>query len=310
MDRLPEQLDFNLLKVFEAIYTEQSISRAAEVLHVTPSAVSHALKRLRERMGEPLFERRGQQMVPTSSCQRMAPQLLATLAQLRQLLQSWGKFEPASAEQHFQLGISEALESLMLPQICAVMQQHAPYSRLTSRRFSREQMERLLAHRQLDLIIDIQSVPPSGIAHQPLVDDQLVVASNNERRDLTLKQYQAAKHIEVSSRPSGRVLEEYALDKRGLSRKVAVRCQSYQTGLALAAQSDLLVTLPSSVALVQECNDVQIWPLPFNAGHIGIHLYWHQSRATDPALQWLIEQLNDVFAVETKAETKADNRDG
>ncbi|QIZ78724.1 LysR family transcriptional regulator [Ferrimonas lipolytica] len=303
MDRLPEQLDFNLLKVFEAIYTEQSISRAGEVLHVTPSAVSHALKRLRERMGEPLFERRGQQMVPTPSCQRMAPQLLATLAQLRQLLQSWGKFEPVSAEQHFQLGISEALESLLLPQVCDVLQQHAPHCRLTSRRFSRDQMERLLVHRQLDLIIDIQALTPSGIAHHPLMDDQLVVASNDQLEQLNLKQYQQAKHIEVSSRPSGRVLEEYALDKRGLSRQVAVRCQSYQSALALAAQSELLVTLPSSIALAHNCDDMQIWPLPFTTSHISIHLYWHQSRENDPALQWLIGQLNQVFAVETAQAT-------
>lgn len=297
MDRLPEQLDFNLLKVFEAIYTEQSISRASEVLHVTPSAVSHALKRLRERMGEPLFERRGQQMVPTSSCQRMAPQLLATLAQLRQLLQNWGKFDPASAEQHFQIGISEALESQMVPQICSLMQQRAPYSRVTSRRFSRDQMERLLLHRQLDLIIDIKSVSVSDIIDRHLVDDSLVVASSDNRESLNLKEYQQAQHIEVSSRPSGRVLEQYALDKRGLTRSVSVRCQSYQSALALAARSDLLVTLPSSIALAHEHPQTQIWPLPFSVGDIGIHLYWHKNRDNDPALLWLIEQISELFAV-------------
>ncbi|WP_028117838.1 LysR family transcriptional regulator [Ferrimonas senticii] len=298
MDRLTEQLDFNLLKVFEAIYTEQSISRAAEILHVTPSAVSHALKRLRERMDEPLFERRGQQMVPTSSCQRMAPQLLDTLSQLKQLLQSWGKFEPASAEQHFQLGISEALEGLFLAPICQRLTRLAPHSRFTSRRFGRDQLERLLLHRQLDLVIDVQMLPPTAVQSQPLLEDQLVVASNSERQSLTLKEYRQTHHIEVSSRPAGRVLEQYALDKKRLSRHVTVRCQSYQAALSLVAETELLVTLPSSIALSLEQHQTghQIWPLPLESGAIGIHLYWHQSRENDPALSWLIAQIREVFA--------------
>lgn len=84
------KLDLNLLKIFASIYQEQNMSRTAELLHITPSAVSHALKRLREALDDPLFVRSNNQMLPTSVCQQMAPLIIDNLSRLRQILQHWG----------------------------------------------------------------------------------------------------------------------------------------------------------------------------------------------------------------------------
>ena len=87
-----QQLDLNLLKVFQALYQEQNMTRAADVLHLTPSAVSHAMKRLRETLGDPLFKRSQNKMMPTPACQRMAPLIIDNLARLQQILQQVSLF--------------------------------------------------------------------------------------------------------------------------------------------------------------------------------------------------------------------------
>ena len=78
--------------MYESIYQEQNMSRAADVLHITPPAVSHALKRLREYLCDPLFQRSNNRMLPRPACQRMAPQIIDNLTRLRQILQYWGEF--------------------------------------------------------------------------------------------------------------------------------------------------------------------------------------------------------------------------
>jgi DNA-binding transcriptional LysR family regulator len=85
------------------------MSRAADVLHITPPAVSHALKRLREYLCDPLFQRSNNRMLPTPACQRMAPQIIDNLTRLRQILWHWGEFQSHSSQHHFRLGIHYAL---------------------------------------------------------------------------------------------------------------------------------------------------------------------------------------------------------
>jgi hypothetical protein len=89
-----DRMDLNLLRVFEAVFRERHLTRAARALSVTPSAVSHALRRLRDHLDDPLFGREGARMVPTAMCERAAPALLEQLSRLRSLLDQWGRFEP------------------------------------------------------------------------------------------------------------------------------------------------------------------------------------------------------------------------
>src|ERR1700740_640123 len=98
---IADTMDLNLLRVFEAVFQEANLTRAGDTLSLTPSAVSHAVRRLREVFGDPLFVRQGMSMVPTPACQRHAPALLDHLARMRQLMQQWGHFEPGDSRQAF-----------------------------------------------------------------------------------------------------------------------------------------------------------------------------------------------------------------
>ncbi|MBY5992375.1 LysR family transcriptional regulator [Ferrimonas balearica] len=287
----PDQLDLNLLKVFEALYREGNVSAAAQALHVTPSAVSHALKRLRTQLGEPLFERQGNGMRPTPSCQRMAPLLLDQLAQLRQLLQAWGHFTPAEASLAFRLGIPDALEPLVVPALARTLMTEAPHSTLTSARFDRQQLVRELAQGQVDLAVDVRLAPEPELCHQALLEDELVVLSDVALTALDRTTYQHRPHVVVSSRPRGRVLEALPLAEQGVERRVTIRCQNHQTAATMVAGTDYLLTLPRRIAEPLVGPQCRLHPLPVPLPPVQIHLYWHQRRDADPALVWLRQRL-------------------
>ena len=121
-----KKLDLNLLKVFESLYQQQNMTRTARELHITPSAVSHAVKRLRECLGDPLFQRSNNRMLPTPACQRMAPLIIDNLTHLRQIMQHWGEFDPGTSEHHFRIGMHYALEPSILPILAKTLAIQAP----------------------------------------------------------------------------------------------------------------------------------------------------------------------------------------
>ncbi len=297
------QLDLNLLKIFESIYQEQNMSQSAEALHITPSAVSHALKRLREHLGDPLFQRSNNKMLPTPACQRMAPLIIDTLSRLRQILQNWGDFQPLVSQHHFRLGIHHALEPSILPKLAKGLTELAPNTRFSSVKVARENLSRELAAGHIDMAFDVALPIKLPVLHKKLIDDAFCVVLRKAHRlhgCLDQPSYFAAKHISVSNRPSGSSAEDILLQQQGLSRDIAIRCQNYYTAKAMLAESDLLLTLPYELAkqLLSEQsanNELTIQPLPMPLSGIETHLYWHQNTQDDAALSWFRGVLSDLL---------------
>jgi len=150
-----QQLDLNLLKTFKSLYEEQNMTRAAEVLNITPSAVSHAVKRLRDALNDPLFTRAQNKMVATPACQRMAPLIIDNLTRLQQILQQWGEFDPAHSEHHFRIGMHDAIEPSILPYLSEVLAQQAPRVSVASVKTDRSNLSRELSAGHIDLALDI-----------------------------------------------------------------------------------------------------------------------------------------------------------
>ena len=286
-----DRMDLNLLRVFEAVFRERHLTRAARALSVTPSAVSHALRRLREHLDEPLFRREGARMEPTAMCQRVAPALLAQLAQLRSLLDRWGRFEPRESTQTFRVGLSESVEPMLVPGFCPSFFRAAPAASLVSQGLDRTDLPRRLASRQVDVAIEVAFPTPPQVRHEPLLKDNLCVVVRRlhpVRRGLTLKQYCDARHIVVSARPSGAVLEDMALVQFGIERHVSVRCRSYVTALRLVEQSDDVLTIPTRVAQdLGRSLAVVRRPLPVQLPSVHLHVYWHANTDADPTNLWL-----------------------
>ncbi len=289
-----QQLDLNLLKIFEGLYQQQNMTRAAEVLSLSPSAVSHAISRLREVLGDALFTRQGKKMMPTPACVRIAPVLLASLAQLRLSLQMFSHFEPLTTQQSFTVAIHHSIEPHVMPHLFRALQHQAPLARLDCVQLNRQQITRQLTSGRVDVVIDIALPVGLPLHHQAMINDEYVVLLANDHSlvgCLDKESYTQAQHIGVSSRPSGPFLEDISFLQEGVNRDIRARCQSFQTAVRLVQVSKMLLTLPASVASDYNRPGLAIETLPIPLNCIETHLYWHENSHEDASLSWFRELI-------------------
>ena len=285
-------LDLNLFRVFDVVLQERSLTRAAEVLFLSQSAVSHALARLREQLGEPLFVREGRGVTPTPLAERLAPEIREALALLQQAVHRTRRFEPQRDVSDVTLAMNDELEPSLLPRLMERLHASAPKARLSSVRVERSKLERDLASGWLDLAIDVAQLTGAGLLHTALMRDSFCVVSGRRRKKLDVAAYLAARHVTVSSRRTGLAMEDLVLNRLGYQRQIAVRCQHYEAACRVVSGSDLLLTLPRRQA---EAIGVplgnHLLPMPLALPPIEIHLYWHRQTDLDPRGRWLREQL-------------------
>ncbi|MBY4895790.1 LysR family transcriptional regulator [Cupriavidus sp. AU9028] len=305
------RIDLNLFVVFDAIYTEGSITAAARQLNLTQPAVSHALGRLRNLFDDPLFERRGQGMAPTPLARSLAGEVRNALQSFARTLQDTPHFDPTATVRRFTIGMRDALESTLLPPLMSRIASVAPQVDLAAVRFDRREMESELLAGTLDTAIDILLPVSPAIHHAPFLSDPMVVLARRDHplvsRELTLDRYLAAEHVHVSSRRRGAGLEDQALHRMGLTRRVRLRCQHYAAACRVVSCTDLLATLPLRYArIANEAYGNRLLTLPFKVPSLELHLYWHAGGENDGANRWLREQLMDVIGqLGTGMEAKA-----
>ncbi|CAM5216816.1 DNA-binding transcriptional LysR family regulator OS=Castellaniella defragrans OX=75697 GN=HNR28_001730 PE=3 SV=1 [Castellaniella defragrans] len=146
-------LDLNLLRLFDSVYAERSVSRAAEALRLTQPAVSQGLTRLRTTLGDPLFVRAGGGVRPTTRAERMAPAIHAALHALESAVTDSAGFDPAKAERVFRLHMTDIGEGRFLPQLITLLRQRAPHTRIETLRLGANDLALALDQGRVDLAI-------------------------------------------------------------------------------------------------------------------------------------------------------------
>lgn len=294
------RLDLNLFLVFDAIYTEGSITRAAETLNLTQPAVSHALARLRDLLNDELFTRRntgagrgsGVTMVPTPVAHQLIGPVRHSLRGLTDAVQGTRAFDPATASRRFRLNLGDIFETLVLPDLMARLGDLAPGVEIVNARHARDDIPVELAAGRLDLAVDVLHRVDDSLRMQRLARDQHVclVAATHPLADrvLTLDDYLQAGHILASSRTRGPGFVDVELARRGLSRRVALRCQHYLPAALVAARTQLVLTVPQALAqMLARLAPLVEKPFPVTLNPLEAYLYWHASRENDPANRWL-----------------------
>ncbi|MCU1719359.1 LysR family transcriptional regulator [Pseudomonas sp. 5P_3.1_Bac2] len=287
------RIDLNLFRVFEVIYRERSLTRAACLLHLSQSAVSHALARLREQLGDPLFVREGRGVVPTALAEQLAPGIQASLNGLRRSLGRAQQFDPKHDRRLFCLNMPEQMEPLLLPRLLKHLGQVAPKVELRCSSLHWAEVPREMAAGRVDVAVEITRPTDNELRQQLLFSDQFcVLAGPQVRGPLSAERYLAAEHVAVTSQRRGICAEDLALGHLGLSRNVVQHCRHYLSAALLVAQSELLLTLPLGYAeLLNLGGDKQILPLPLNLPPVTLSLYWLRQAEGDAAGAWLRAQL-------------------
>jgi DNA-binding transcriptional LysR family regulator len=308
------QVDLNLFVVLEAIYREGNITRAGQQLNLTQPAISHALKRLRDLLQDPLFVRRGAHMMPTPFTRNIIEEVRQALQILEMNLGQSHSFDPEHARRNFHLSLWEYLETRILPPLLGRLARAAPGMSITTSRVKRRDLETELASGSLDLAIEIPMSTSDRIRQKWLLNEPFVVMARQGHPaiagKLDLDTYLKQRHIQLSSRRQGPSLIDVELNRRGLRREVFLRSQHAFAACMVVSKTDMLLTLPErhaqlmNLGLVNKGLMNQAHLFPLHAPRLEAHLYWHESVENDPANRWLREEIEKILAPAPRASSR------
>ncbi|HNP59634.1 MAG TPA: LysR family transcriptional regulator [Nitrospirales bacterium] len=291
--------DFNLLVTLDAVLAEGSVARAAQRLRLSPSAMSRALARLRETVGDPLLVRAGRSLVPT-------PRALELRERVRQLVQD-GEAVLRPAEKlnlkqlvrTFTLRTGEGFVENFGPALIARIGEEAPGVRL---RFVQKPNKDSAPLR--DGTVDLETgvvadTTAPEVRAQALFRDRFIgvvrMGHALSKGKITPSRYAAGKHIVVSRRGLDKGSVDEALEPFGLERKIVTIVGGFSTALALARASDLVATVPERHTGNLRAG-MYSFPLPVSLPEVTVSLLWHPRLDSDLAHRWLRGHVRDICA--------------
>lgn len=295
------QLNLNLLVVLDTVLSERSVVRAARRLHVTPSAISNALARLRSALGDPLVIRSGRGVAPTPRAADLAPALKRALRELERVVEQ-EDFDPTTTTRQFTLAIADAGQIARLPRLVGLLAGEMPRARLRVVGIDTYVSSGGIAGAEVDvaLIAVVDKAP--GVHATPLyLEESILVARRGNRRaggTLTKKELAALQHVDVQVAP-GRGYRELArsYERLGITREVAVVVPSFVAAAAVVARTDLVATLPASlVEVVGEWLGLRVITSPAPTVANEIMLAWHERTHDDPAMRAFRELATMAFS--------------
>jgi DNA-binding transcriptional LysR family regulator len=294
------RLDLNLLVVFQALVQEQNVTRAAERVGLSQPAMSSALGRLRDALGDPLFVRTSRGMLPTPRAEALIEPVSRALELIRASLQRPGGFDPGKSDRVFKLLMSDIGEIVYMPRLIEHLKDVAPGIRFHVLQTARDGYADALETGAADLFLGHASRDAGGLLHEDLFDDVFacMVRAGHPRigKAITLEQYLDAGHVLVSRRGFSDGLVERTLSGMGLARKVALRVPHFLAVPTIVARTDLIVTVPRRLGeIYAQHAEGRLLSLPFESPSLQLKQYWHARFDEEPAIRWLRGVCRTLF---------------
>ncbi len=293
-----QDVDLNLLRVFDAVLREHGVTPAAARLGLTQPAVSNALARLRTVFGDALFVRTPAGMDPTPFARELGEPVRQALALLESALAHGPGFDPASSARAFRFYMSDLGQIEFLPPLLERVQREAPGTRLEAVALDIEDIAETLAAGALDLAVGFLPGLGPPVRRRALFRDPNVclMRADHPIQSLTKKRFMEASHALVTYRGGHRVIEE-ALDRAGLSRRIALRVPHFTVAPMVLERTDLILTLPSRVAGVFERRGkLKSLPPPVPIPPADVAVHWHERFEGDPGNRWLRELMIELYS--------------
>ncbi|MET0389498.1 MAG: LysR family transcriptional regulator [Polyangiales bacterium] len=292
-------VDLNLLVVLDAVLAERSATRAAARLHVTQSAVSSALRRLRALFDDPLLLRTAHGLVPTARAELIAPRLAAVLASTAALLAK----APASdrAARLFTIACTDAVGVALVPALQRALARRMPSARLRVVTLERELSTQGLASGEVDLLVGIPPALPVGCDGELIYRDPIVCVVRRDHpqvgKRLTLERWAALPHVEVAlfGVPDDRV--DRALAQRGRTRSIVLSVPHFSSVPFALVGSDNIAVLGRRLAQAYARPfRLRILTPPIALPQLDVQQVWHRRSTHDPALIRFRDLVREVAA--------------
>lgn len=294
--------DLNLLVVFDAIAQTRSVTGAAEAMSLSQPAVSHALKRLRTLMGDPLFVRGRDGLVLTPRAEGSVAEVKAILAAVGRVLKTEG-FDPTTTARSFRFGASDYAMMTTIPAIVGKLRAVAPQASIDVAHIEADLLPRL-EKGELDLAFVGASHPDGHFLSRELFRERFVglvcqrhpLAIKAGQGALTLKDYLAYPHVAVTFRDPRRSPIDAKLAELGKQRRVAMVTPNFAANIGSLRGTDLIMSLPSRLASPAHEQDLVLFKLPLKVPDYSYLMIWHRRSDDDPALMWLRDLVSKATA--------------
>jgi len=290
-----ESSSLALLATLDALLQEVSVTRAARRLGLSTPATSHALARIRAKLGDPLLVRAGRQMVLTPRAEALRPKVRSAVEHATQALEPDRPFAAAELQRTFVIHASDYVLTVLGVELDRIVHAEAPGVAL---RFIANSNDDPAALREgaADLSIGIYGELPPELKTRLLLTDRFVcvvrAAHPTVKKRLALDQFLALEHIQVAprGRPGGYV--DDVLAERGEARRVARAVPFFLAALRLTAATDYILTISERVARIMAPSlDLRVIDPPLALRAYALKLLWHPRFDGDPAHGWLRDAL-------------------
>ena len=295
------RIDVGVLLILRELGRARRTTLVASHLGLSQSAVSHALARLRDVLGDPLFVRRSNGLEPTLRCLELLPKVETLLGLARELVDAGTTFDPATTTRTFTLvGSDMVLAKLVVPLIERLRRQ-APLARVGFRAAAGARALEHLERGEVDLALGSFGKLSDTLVAEPLFKETFKVIARKQhpalRHGLNLKRYLALQHLLVSSRAgyAGRV--DDALQHRGLARTVVASVPLFVQAFATVSRTDLIATVPACLVRAHAADfDLATYGCPVELASFDVVAVHSQAAASDRGLAWVREIVRGLFA--------------
>lgn len=291
--------DLNLLLAFDALLDERNVTRAAQRLNVTQSAMSASLKRLRDALGDPILLQHGKTMLPTPHALALAPEVSVTIVALRRLIQPSTGFDPATSSRVFRIAASDYIATVLLAPLLKELEREAPMIRLDISLPTDSTAERL-AKGDFDLLLTPEEFNDPEHPSELLFEELHVVVGCKHNpllaSPLTAEAFASAGHVAV--RIDGRnTFIENELNRLALERRVEVYAPSFMQAPWLLPGTKRIALMHERLArLTAPHLGLRVVAPPFEIPVMREMMQFHSTRRSDEGLAWFRSRLHGLTA--------------
>lgn len=286
-------IDLNLLTIFDAIMLHGKLAVAADKLHMTQPAVSHALKRLRHTFDDELFIRTRQGMRPTTKALEIAPAIQSALNLVKTTIEDSQLFNPSESNRQFKIAFGRYGELQLLPELLNKVNAEPTLISIKSILDEQETGLDLVMSGDIDFCFDFVQPNSNKLDFCNFSTEELVViARHNHPRlqgnKISLKQFFKEKHIVMTFGKQRRALLDDLMTKNGGSRRIMAELNQYIAAPMVVTQTDGIALVPKNMAdFFLASHKITVMPLPLSLPPIPIYLIWHHSMNRDKGHQWM-----------------------
>ena len=291
-----QRIDLNLLVALDILLAERNVTRAAERMHITQSAMSGVLARLREHFGDPLLVPLGRSMKLTPRAEALVEPVRDIVLRVDTTLGTQPEFDPSSAQRHFVIIASDYVSRIMLADVIRRVSSLAPGLSFDIRPTS-EVMQSELEQGRADFVITPAHLVALDHPQEVLFDDTYKVLACLQHHELqggiTLEQYQALGHVVYQNeRGANPWFEQWYANQHGRTRRIEVITHSFTLIPRFIVGTRRITTIQTRLAnQFAQSLAVQLMEPPMETPRLTEVLQWHRLRDQDPAVQWVREQI-------------------